>query len=169
MPKPSRDQKRKKKLEERNRRSRQVMSLAYEGQKYKTEELAPVWFHSETGIYQAFVMTDRKLLDQTVFAAVEKLILKLRAGTVSSDSEPGELHYQVGQEEELVLEMIQRNWAVYFGAADRPAKDDLIGVLRSILGTILLYKEPGPRSQRYLLYIEGFLSKKGGVFAAKLT
>lgn len=66
MAKESHDQRRKKKLAEERRKARQNQSLAYLGERYKTDELIPTFMHTEVGIYQTFILLDRKLLDQTV-------------------------------------------------------------------------------------------------------
>ena len=128
------------------------------GEKYKTEELVPIWMQTETGIYETFVITDRKLLDQTVVTSLEKLIMRLRAGTLPSLTDDAEIHYEVGQEEDLVIENIRRRWELYFEDEWRPPKDKLIGVLRTILGSIETMRSPSPRSQSYMRHIAGFSS-----------
>ena len=97
------DQKRKKKLEERKRKARQAESLAYMGEKYKKDELVPTWMHTEIGIYETYVMTDRQLIDQTAFAAIESLIRQIRAGTLPPLDDTGNIQYEVGEEEDLVI------------------------------------------------------------------
>ena len=67
-------------LAEKKRKASLAESLAYLGSKYKTDELMPTWMHTEVGIYEAYVMTDRKLLDETVFSSIETLIGQMRAG-----------------------------------------------------------------------------------------
>ena len=52
---------------------------------------------------------------------------------------------------------------MWIATESKPSKDKLIGVLRSILGSIKKVKSPGPRSRRYLQHIAGFLTKKLGV------
>jgi len=54
------------------------MSLAYTGNKYRTEALVRVHFLTEVGIYESFVMTDRKLTDYTVGSALEQLIRRAK-------------------------------------------------------------------------------------------
>jgi hypothetical protein len=157
------DQKRKKKLEERKRKARQAESLAYMGKKFQTEELAPTWMHTETGIYETYVMTDRQVFDQTVVDALESLIRQIRAGTLPPLEDTSPIHYEVGREEDLVIENIRRSWARRFADESKPPRDKLVGVLRSILGSIAKVRSPGPRSQSYMRHIEGFLTKKLGV------
>ena len=171
MPKDrrSRDQKRKDKLAKRNRKARQSVSLAYMGEKYKTDELIPIWMQTETGIYETFVMTDRKLLDQTVVTSLEKLIMRLRAGTLPPLRDDTTIHYGVGEEGDLVIENIRRRWDLYFEDELRPPKDKLIGILRTILGSIEKVRSPGPRSQSYMRHIAGFLTKKLGVSVNRVT
>jgi hypothetical protein len=158
-----RDRKRKKRQEEKKRQARQAESLAYLGNKYKSDKLIQTWMHTEIGIYETYVMTDRKLVDQTVASSLETLIRMLRAGTLPPITEAETIDYQVGQEENLLIENIRRNWANHFATEWKPPKDQLIGVLRSILGSIQKVKSPGPQSQSYMKHIAGFLTKKLGV------
>ncbi len=159
----TRDQKRKKKLEERKRKARETESLAYMGEKYKTKELVHTLMHAEIGIYETYVMTDRQLLDQTVVAALESLIRQIRAGTLPPREDTPEVRYEAGQEEALVIENIRRNWAEHFADEWKPPRDKLVGILRTILGSIETMRSPGPHSQSYMRHIEGFLTKKLGV------
>ena len=165
MPKDrrSRDQKRRDKLAKKNRKLHQAESLAYLGERYKTKELVQTWMHTEVGIYETYVMTDRKLLDQTVVNSIERLIKQLRAGTLPPFTASDTIHYEVGQEEELVIENIRRSWEHHFAEEWRPPKDKLIGVLRTILGSIEKVRAPGPHSQSYMRHIAGFLTKKLGI------
>ena len=158
-----RDRKRRKKLEKDKRRPRPAESLAYHGSKYKKEKLVPTWMHAEIGIYQTYVVTDRKLLDQTVVSALEKVIGMVRAGTLPKLSETGRIDYEVGNEEDLVIANIRRSWADHFATEWKPSGDQLIGVLRTILASVENVKSPGPRSQSYMRHIAGFLTKKLGV------
>ena len=159
----SRDQKRRDKLAKKQRKSRTVESLAYMGDKFKTDELIPTWMNAEIGIYESYVMTDRKLLDKTVVAALEKLIKQMRAGTLPPLSDAAEIHYEVGREEDLVIENIRQGWARHFATEWRPPRNQRIGVLRTILDSIEKVRSPGPRSQSYMHHIAGFLTKKLGV------
>ncbi len=163
MAKESRDQRRKKKLEEERRKARQNQSSAYLGEKYKKDKLIPAWMHTEIGIYQTYIMTDRRILDQTVISALERFIGQMRAGALPPLPETTEIHYAVGREEDLLIENIRRSWSAHFATEWQPPKDDLIGVLRTILGSIEKVKAPGPRSQSYLRHIAGFLTKQIGV------
>ena len=158
-----RDKKRKKKLEEKKQQARQAKSLAYTGNKYKSDELVQTWMHTEIGIYETYVMTDRKLVDRTVESALEALIRQLRTGSLPPLTETDEIHYEVGREEDLVIDNIRRNWAKHFATEWQPPKDKLIGVLRTILGSLETMKSPGPQSQSYMKHISGFLTKKLGV------
>jgi hypothetical protein len=157
------DQKRKAKLAKKNSTSRQPVSLAYMGDKFKTDELIPTWMNAEIGIYESYVMTDHKLLDHTVVAAIEKLIRQMRAAASPPLSDGAEIHYEVGLEEDLVVENIRRSLAKHYQTEWKPSKDQRIGVLRTILGSIEKMRGPGPRSQSYMHHIAGFLTKQIGV------
>jgi hypothetical protein len=164
-----RDRKRKKKQEEKKRQARQAGSLAYLGNKYKSDELIPTFMHTEIGIYETYIMTDRKLVDQTVASSLETLIRMMRTGTLPPLTDTDAIHYEVGQEENLLIENIRRSWANHFATEWQPPKDKLIGVLRSILGSIQKVKSPGPQSQSYMKHIAGFLTKKLGVSVKAFT
>jgi hypothetical protein len=157
------DKKRKKKLEEKKRQACRAESLAYTGNKYKTKKLVPALMHTEIGIYETYVMTDHKLVDGTVASALETLIRQLRTGSLLPLPETDEIHYEVGQEEGLLIDNIRRNWAKHFATKWQPPKDKLIGILRTILGSLETMKAPGSQSQSYLKHISGFLTNKLGV------
>ena len=159
----TRDQKRKDKLAKDRRQSSKNESLAYMGDKYKSKELVQTWMNAEIGIYESYVITERKLLDQTVRSALETLIKQMKAGTLPPLSDSAEVQYEVGQEEALVIGNIRRSWARHFATEWRPSKDERIGVLRTILGSLEKMRTPGPRSQSYMHHIAGFLTKKLGV------
>lgn len=169
MPKDPHEKRRKKKLAEKKRKARQAESLAYMGEKFKKDKLIPAWMHTEIGIYQTYVMTDRRIFDQTVVSALERLIRQMRAGPLPPLPETNEVHYEVGREEDLLIENIRRSWADHFAIEWRPPRDDLIGVLRTILGSIEKVRAPGPRSQSYLRHIAGFLTKKIGISVKMLS
>ena len=161
-----RDQKRRAKLEKIQKKRngvRQPESLAYLGKKYQTDELIPSWMQAEIGIYEAYVMADRKIYDQTVVNAVEALVKQMRAGPLPPVADTGTVRYEVGNEEDLIIANIRRNWEVHFATNWKPPKEDRIGVLRTILGSIEKVRAAGPRSQSYMRHIEAFLTKKLGV------
>jgi hypothetical protein len=157
----SRDQKRKAKLAKVESRSKRHIPLAYSGKKYKTEELVPLHYRTEVGIMETFVMTDRQLTDRQVEAALEKLILQLREGAAPLLDEAKQFTWVPGQEEEFLQRNIHSHWAELAKAGDLPIPEKLIGVLRTILGSIEVWSTPGLHARGYLHYVEGFLKKMG--------
>lgn len=137
------------------------VSLAYKGDKYRTEALVRVHFRAEVGIYESFVMTDRKLTDHTVGSALEQLILRMRKGPLPDLEDTSTVDYVGGEDEHLVIWNIRRNWQRLFEEDPRPSRDNLIGVLRTILGSVELWRSASPTSRSYLRYAEGFLQKLG--------
>lgn len=168
MAKPSRDQKRKAKLKKRAERSRKHEPLAYAGKKYKTDEFAPIFFRTETGIFESYVMCDEKLTDDDVESALEHLVLEMREGPLPPISETDELTVSADEGEALVIANIRRNWLILEETGELPGRADLIGILRTILHSIELWRSQSLHPQGYLRYIEGFL-KKAGVTIRKLT
>lgn len=165
----SKDQKRNEKLAKKARDKRTAESLACTGNKFRTDELVPLWMTTETAIYEAYVITDRTLLDRSVHAALVTLIKQMRAGTLPPSDDTNTLTFEEGREEELVVANIRRNWESHFEVKWRPSKTERIGVLRTILGSIETMRSPGPQSQSYLRHIAGFLTKKLGVSVEKVT
>ncbi len=166
----TREQKRKAKLAKRNKSLPKSSSLAYTGKKYKKDELIPLLMKAEIGIYESYVMTDRKLLDQTVASALQKLIKQMRTGTLPKLDPTGVITVdEDSQGLDLVMLSIQRNWELYFEENWKPPLEQRIGVLRTILGSLETMRSPSSRSQSYLRYIEGFLTKKLGVKIQQVT
>ncbi len=157
----SRDQKRKDKLKKRAERSRKHESLAYTGKKYKTDEYAPIFYRTEVGIYESYVMCDRVLTDDEVEAAIERLVTLMHQGPLPPLSATGAVTLTEGGEEELVIANIRRNWQIMAEESRLPGRDDLIGVLRTILHSIEVWRSQSLHSQSYLRYVEGFMKKLG--------
>jgi hypothetical protein len=163
MSKNPHERKRKEKLAAQRRRERDREPLAYSGEKYKKEEFIPTWMHTETGIYQAYVVSGRKINDKIVVVAIEKLIRAIRANKLPPLSETETVRIETGHEEDLIIDFVRRSWKENFSPEWKPSADDFVGVLRSILGSIENVKSPGSFSQSYLKHIEGFLSSKLGI------
>jgi hypothetical protein len=157
----SRDQKRKAKLAKEAKRSPRHESLAYEGNKYKTDELVPVFLSTETGIYESYVMSDHQLTDRDVEAAVERLILEMRAGPLPPFTESFDQGAGGEGTQDLVIWNIRRNWLQLFETQPHVGGDKLAGVLRTLLSSINTWSFPGPDSRGYLSYLKGFLKKAG--------
>jgi len=166
----TREQKRKAKLAKRTKSLPKSSSLAYTGKKYKKDELIPMLMKAEVGIYESYVMTDRKLLDQTVASALQKLIRQMRSGTLPALESTGVITIdEDSQGADLVITSIRRDWELYFEENWKPPLEQRIGVLRTVLGSLETMRSPSPHSQSYLRYIEGFLTKKLGVRVQQVT
>lgn len=168
MGNPNRGREKKRKGKDR-RRFRQSVSLAYTGNKFKTKELVQVHLRAELGIYETFVMTDRELTDRIVHSALEKLILRMRKGPQPPVEEEESVRHVEGEEDELVISNLRRNWQDLFETEPRPSRDTLVGVLRTILRSVELWKSASPTSRGYLRHIEGFLTKSLGVSVKKYS
>lgn len=164
----SRDQKRKAKLKKRAERTRHHESLAYAGNKYRSDEFVPVFYRTELGIYESYVMYDRELTDDEVESAVERLVIGMREGPLPPLDASDVMTMTEGGEEDLIIENIRRNWRILEEEGKLPRRDDLIGVLRSILHSISIWRSQSLHARGYLDYIEGFM-KKLGVSVRKAT
>jgi hypothetical protein len=158
----SKDQKRKAKLAERARRSGPPSrDLAYTGNKYKRDDLVPVFMQVETGIYEMWVVSGRSFTDHTVRAALTHLVEGLRAGNLPPLDMEATPEIGPGSEEDAIVLHVRRRLHTFFEEVPHPGRDNLIGVLRTILGSVDVWSTPGRQSQGYLNYIEGFLRKAG--------
>src|SRR5258707_15189658 len=124
----SRDQKRKAKLARRAQKEPVKASLAYDGNKYKTDELIPVHLATETGIYVAFQISDGELTDHHVRGALEKMVMQMRGEGLPSFEHSCQGEHVPGQEEELVIWGVRHAWFHYFEGHPHPGGDTLIGV-----------------------------------------
>lgn len=116
---------------------------------------------AETGILETYVMSHRELTDQQVKAALTQLIGDLRR----HGYQPAEHQEMVTVEPEtyvdLVIWSIRRNWDDLFHEQSRHSNTELVGILRTILGSVETWATPSPDSRGYLNYIEGFLAQGG--------
>lgn len=158
-------QERKRKEKELQKRQKMLarQPLAIATDQFRKPRLAPVWLHTETAIFEIYIATSKGISDQTVIAAIERLIRQMQAGPLPPLEVESSLVHRPGQEEDLIIENIRRRWAPLLEAENRPSKDDFIGVLRSMLGTINQQKSPLPHSVGYLRYIGAFLEDKIGI------
>ena len=163
MPKKARlshDQKRKQKLAKRQRRQPQSESLAYTGSRYKSEELVEPLFYAEKGIYEFYVISDREITDDDVEEGLEELIAGLRARPVSeliAACQPDE----DGALEASIPTLVLNQWKSLRDVRGLPARDDLLGILRTILGSLETWRSHSVSSRGYLNYLEGFMNKMG--------
>lgn len=157
----SRDQKRKIKLKKREERSRKPESLAYHGRKYKTPEYVPILKETEVGIYECHVMSGRTLTDDAVEAALVGLIALLRAGASPALPPADALTLDRDHLEELVVECIRNRWHFLEERGELPARDDLIGILRTILSSLETWRSQNLHSQSYLRFLDGFMKDLG--------
>lgn len=157
----------KKRRKEKKRKERQrslaptAASLAYHGNKYKTEQLVRSICSAETGILEAFVISDRKLTDRAVESALVRLIRDMRQGSLPALDEAPDAPDSKHGDQDLIVWRIRSNWRNLFEEEPHPGRDRLIGVLRTILGSIEVWKSASPTSRGYLNYVEGFLGKLG--------
>jgi len=158
------DKKRKAKRQKHLRSKKKEESLAYSGMKYKTEELAPFIFDTEHAIHEAFVISRRDFTDHHVRKALETMIGKIRRNQILASEEidaEAERGRSAGNAEEFIVCNILFHWREFFETEFRPCRDKLVGVLRTILGSIEVWGSMNPKSQGYLEYIEDFLGQVG--------
>jgi hypothetical protein len=158
----SHDQKRKAKLAKKGAKLPKASSLAYEGAKYKTDELVPLFHQTELGILQAYKATRERFTDHTVRKALEKLVLQMRQGQLPPvlGTDIIQVEADDNADQELVINSIRRNWQNLDGFA--ASRDNKIGVLRTLLSSVETWSSPGKGSRGYLAYLEGFLAKAPG-------
>jgi hypothetical protein len=156
----SHDQKRRQKLAKRSRRQPDTPSLAYTGNRYKSPEFVEPVFQTEQGIYDIYVISGREITDDDVEQGLTELIDKLRArpaGELILELTPGK-----GESRDAsVVALVLSHWHNLLDAGQLPPRDDLIGILRTILGSIEVWRSKSSSPRGYLNYLEGFMLSAG--------
>lgn len=156
----SRDQKRKQKLAKRKGRLPDSPALAYTGNRYKSPEFVEPLFQTEQGIYDMYVISNREITDDDVEEGLAELIDSLRARPAAElifESRPGEDESL----EAAVVPLILSHWRNLLEDRQLPPRDDLIGILRTILSSIEVWRSKSKSSRGYLNYLEGFMPRAG--------
>ena len=156
----SRDQKRKQKLAKRGVRERSCVSTPGTN-RYRRPEFVEITYQTEVGIYEGYVVSGRKITDDDVEHDLNQLIVDLGGAPVA------ELMYSPPDSEEEEPRrghagaLILFRWRDLREEGKLPSRDDLIGVLRSILGSLQTWRTRSASSRGYLNYLEGFMQKLG--------
>lgn len=159
MSKLTAKQKQKQKLRQRQRQLRNPTLLAYRGNKYRTEALTMPLMEAEMGILQADAMSGGRLTDRDVQQRLVALIEMLRHAPLTPVDAAEPLDIDEGQEAEAMIELIRGNWQSYFADHPHPGRDNLIGILRTILGSIETHRSSSGRG--YLDFLIGFMRGLG--------
>ena len=141
--------------------NRKPAVLAYRGNKYRTEELVRLILDTETAVYECFVITKRRLTDHDVRSALQTLVMQIRKGLFSPQEDVQSQEGVADGEVEFVIWNVRGRWHHFFERHPCPGRDKLIGVLRTILGSIEVRGSIDRNSRGYLEYIEEFLGKVG--------
>lgn len=157
MSKLSKRQEKKRKQRQRERENNNPAILAYYGNKYRTEALVMPLMEIETAILEAFIVLDRELTDHDVSRALVRLIDQVRHGNVIAGTGP--VRIAADDPVDAVVQLVHCKWQA--AIEPLPGRDNLIGILRTILGSVQNHKTVNPQSQNYLQFIEGFLAKLG--------
>lgn len=162
MAKRSKAQKRKRRqLQQRQRRTAAKELQPYHGNKYRKDKYVLAIMEAEVGIYETYVMTDRELTDWEVVTSIKNLIRELRSKSYQLAEEGDEARVESSDETDMVQWSIKHNWDNLFTEHPRHSDTELVGILRTILGSVEVWSTYSPNSRGYLNYIEGFLSKAG--------
>jgi hypothetical protein len=160
--KPSRDQKRKKKLAERRKKSHAVDAVVpYEGNKYREAKFSRLLFEAECAIREVDVVTGEEMTDTQVKESLEYFVRRLR-GEDPEIPEDAAIDGDEDNPRDYLSECIQEHWNDLQPHLDfRPANADLGGVLRTIIDSLNTRTRVTPGGRGYLLYLGPFLEKAG--------
>jgi hypothetical protein len=156
----SRDQKRKAKLVQRSRRQAPAEPLAYHGKKYQADFWVPHVFETEKAVYEAIKLSHEQLTNAQVKTAFVQLIEQLRSGQPGPLAE-GELEivFAAGKEVESLIWNIRRHWRILVEEVGPVAADDLIGILRTLLGSIEAHGRNTGAARGYVHFLVGFMER----------
>lgn len=163
-----RQQKRQAKAAKRTRKERSSQPAGsaptpYSGRKYQTDRWAPHVYQSELAIYEAITVSGGRLTSKQVEVALVRLINDLRRGVppAQQDGEP-EVPFAAGQEVEFLVWNIRRHWRELFDDEGPVSRDDLVGILRTLLHSIEAQAwNTGPH-RGYVDFLVSFLGRAHG-------
>ena len=89
------------------------------------------------------------------------LILQIRRGSLPPLDDTTNVDYAEGGEEDLLIWNIRSHWRHFFQTRPHPGRDKLVGVLRTILGSIGVWGSISTVSRHYLHHVEGFVTDLG--------
>ncbi len=158
---PSHAQKRKQKLAKRESRKPQNESHAFTGNPYRSKAFVKPLYKTEIGIYEGFVISDRKLTDADVQRELQILIERLRSEPMAELLYPPGTRVKSAEFDGWATTGILHRWGEMFELQTLPDGDDLIGILQTILGSLETWRSRSASSRGYLSYLEGFLTKLG--------
>jgi hypothetical protein len=161
MPAKSHAQKRKEKLKKRaEKKPRSNRPEPYFGQHWRQHpDCVNTLLAAEMGISSVWQLRGHRwdLCDDDVVEGVESLILRLRSGQRllpdpdAFDHLPDPRQWESNAD--LFADMILRQWYPILKRGQLPGREDLIGILRTILGSISSVRVERPKSTRYLQFV----------------
>lgn len=155
----SRDQKRKAKLAERDKRSRELdVFTPYSGRKYQADCWTPVVFVTERAIYDVILESNRELTNSHVRRALELLIDHLRRGGPPGIGDGEEaIPFSAGHASECVFFNVRKAWLAIANHGRTVATTDLIGIARTLLHSIEARGHHTGQSRGYVAFLEEFM------------
>lgn len=151
---------------ERKRKTQRIKELSrlpvtpYEGSRYRAERWVPHVYATERAVYETILLTADKLSNQQVRAAFEQLVRHLRSNLPGPlpDGET-ETVYASGSEVEFLIWNIRNHWRQLVEEQGNVDKEDLIGILRTLLFSIQAHAlDRGPR-QGYVSFLREFMER----------
>jgi len=153
-----------KKKTKRDRRPRVPAVLPYHGSKYRTDDLVPFHCSVELSIHEVDVMTDKGLTDATVQSALKRMVLQIRRDALPPLRNTRAYDCDAGDLEDLIIWNIRSRLEESFNRFGHLGRDTLIGVLRSVLGSVETRAAMRPGARAYLRFLEGFIEDVGTSF-----
>jgi hypothetical protein len=177
MPSKSHAQKRKEKLKKRAEKKPLIIRPEpYFGLHWRQKaDCVHTLLAAEFGISCTWQLVGHRwnLCDDDVVAGVESLILRLRAGQrlLPDPDECDDLPDPQRRENnaDLFVDMVLKQWFPILKAGQLPGREDLIGILRTILGSISSVRVQRPGSTRYLQFVTNWLKEDYEVEITSVT
>ena len=167
----SRDQKRKAKLAERDKRSRELeVFTPYSGRKYQADSWTPIVFATERAIHEVILESHRELMNSHVQKALMLLIDHLRNGGPPGigDAEVP-VRYMTGHAAECVFFSVRKAWRTLADNGEIVAAADFIGIARTLLYSIEAHGHNTSRPGGYVRFLEGFIPQASQTIVSSNT
>lgn len=153
-----REEKRRRKLELHGVTGDGGKAKPYRGSKYQDPYWATPVFHTELGIYQTIQVSEKQLTNRDVKAAITELIRELNTGEspLPANDVPT-ASFNPGDPVPFLMARIRDNWKALFDAWGQVDREDLIGILRTLLNSIEAHAAHSDPERGYVAFLDGFL------------
>lgn len=126
----------------------------YDGERYRTEQWVPLVYATEKAVYETILLAAGRLTNPQARETFERLVRPLPDGET-------QMIYASGNEVEFLTWNIRLKWREYEQKHRTVAKEDYIGILRTLLFSMQAHAADRGPQQGYLAFLKEFMRNAG--------